>query len=106
MDLEIEGGVGEHDLAEVLLEVAERGGEFAPGEDEALGNLGAGNLVNVRQRRFLLPKRRRRDARPAAPPLPRPGPWLAHGGSVERTHKRWKKNLISTPHLQRKKKRS
>ena len=87
MDLEIEGSVGEHDLAEVLLEVTERGGEFAAGEDEALGNLGAGDLVNVRQRRLLLPKRRRGDARPAAPPLPRPGPWLAHGGSVERTHK-------------------
>ena len=80
MDLEVEGSVGEHDLAEVLLEVAERGGEFAAGEDEALGNLGASDLVNVGQRR-------RGDARPAAPPLPRPGPWLAHGRSVERTHK-------------------
>ena len=87
MDLEIEGSVGEHDLAAVLLEVAELGGEFAAGEDEALGNLGAGDLINVRQRRLLLTKRRRGDARTAAPPLPRPGPWLAHGGSVERTHK-------------------
>lgn len=87
MDLEIESSVGEHDLAEVLLEVAKRGGEFAAGEDEALRNLGSGYLVDVRQRRLLLPKRRRGDARPAALPLPRPGPWLAHGGSVEQTHK-------------------
>jgi hypothetical protein len=87
MDLEIESSVGEHDLAEVLLKMAKRGGEFTAGEYEALRNLGAGDLVDVRQRRFLLLKRRRRDARTAAPPLPRPGPWLAHGGSVERTHK-------------------
>ena len=82
MDLEIESSVGEHDLAEVLLEVAERGWELAPGEDKTLGDLGASDLVDVRQRRLLLPKRRCGDPRPAAPFLPRPGPWVAHGRSV------------------------
>jgi len=87
MDLEIESSVGEHDLAEVLLEVAERGGELAAGENEALGNLGARDLVDVRQRGLLLPKRRRGYPRTAAPPLPRPGPWLAHDRSVGRNTK-------------------
>lgn len=88
MDLEIESGVGEHDPAEVLLEVAERGGELAAREHEALGNLGARDLVDVRQRRLLLPNSRRGDPRAAAPPLPRPSrPWLAHGRSAGRTHK-------------------
>lgn len=58
--LELEGGVGEHELAEVLLEVAERGGELAAGEDEALGDPLAGDLVHVGQGRLLLPRHRRR----------------------------------------------
>ena len=57
--------------------MAERGWELAPGEDKTLGDLGASDLVDVRQRRLLLPKRRC-----AAPLLPRPGPWVAHGRSV------------------------
>lgn len=59
-DLEIQGGVGEHDLAEILLEMAERGGQLAAGEDEALGDLVAGDLVHVRHRCLLLPRHRRR----------------------------------------------
>lgn len=77
--LELEGSVGEHELAEVLLEVAERGGELAAGEDEALGDLGAGDLVHVRHSRLLLPRHRRRHlpfalslslAAAAVPPVP------------------------------------
>lgn len=58
--LEIQGGVGEHDLAEILLEMAERGGQLAAGEDEALGDLVASDLVHVRHRCLLLPRHRRR----------------------------------------------
>ena len=58
--LELEGGVGEHELAEVLLEVTKRGGELAAREDEALGDPLAGDLVHVRQHRLLLPRHRQR----------------------------------------------
>jgi hypothetical protein len=58
--------------------VAERGGDLAAGEDEALGDLGAGDLVHVRRRRLLLPEHRRGDARAVAPPLPPAGLGVAH----------------------------
>ena len=67
--------------------MSERGWELAPGEDETLGDLGASDLVDVRQRRQLLPKRRCGDPRPAPPLLPRPGPWVAHDRSVGRNTK-------------------
>jgi hypothetical protein len=61
-----------HDVVEVLLEVAQRGGDFVEEEDEALGVLGVGDLVHVQRCHAAsgAPSQGCEGCSPAAAPVP------------------------------------